>query len=1040
MSNPPQKQSFIKRMSLCCIVLQLSTFTFGFSLEAEASSRKSRAMSHFPEQVPSAQDHWVSGSVKSAGGEPLPGATVVEKGTTNGSVTDLDGNFRINVSESANLVISFIGYTTREISVRSRTAVDVTLEPTTTSLEEVVVIGYGTAKKSDLTGSVASAPLEAFLEAPNTSILQSLSGTVAGVTVNQSQFAGGEPDIQIRGRSTLNGAQDPLIVLDGIIYRGRIGDLNPGDIESIDILKDPSSKAIYGAQSANGVVIITTKQGKVSERPVITYSGYYATQTPANELTTYDREGYLKKARNVVWFADNPGAGVVGPYLAPDYTQPNPAWNDGDHIAFTAPQMAGYNAGTDFNWYDEVTSPGHIADHQLSIRAASEKTSYFISGGYTDQVGWMLNDTYKRYTVRINIDTDVTDWLTIGANTFGSFSDMSGQSPRLELLPMMSPLAAPRDGNGEFIPVPMGNNITNPFLASSADDLDKINNFSGIFFANVRIPQIEGLSYRINFSNNLVSTRRYFSDIYGSGITGSASKRNGATFDMMLDNIVTFQRRFAEHHGINATLVYGWNKRSGESTTASGTNYSNLDLSYNNLSQAVNQLISSTAWKEQFLYQMARLSYDFKNKYFLTGTVRRDGFSGFAENKKIGIFPSLGVGWMLSEEQVLKNSTFVNLLKIRASYGVTGNLTGRYSSQAQVSGNSRYIFGDGGSTVNGQTVTSLQNSNLTWEKTTGTNLGIDFAFFGEKLSGSLDFYQSTTTDLLWDLSLPALTGFDEIRTNLGKIANSGVELQLNATAVSSGPFAWNIGANISHNRNKIEELIGLDNDGDGKEDDLVSEGLFIGESIGRIYNYEVDRIWQIGDDIPTGYFPGSYKLVDVNGDGVITPDDRKILGRTEPAYSFGIQNTLSYKDFTLRFFVKGVQGGANGYMLANNPNEHNSTSLAQNTNWFREIDFWSPDNPDALYNLPGRDAQIDGVRYFQRNFVRLQDISLAYNVNRTITEKIGLQGVKLYVSGKNLLTITDWQGWDPETGQGFSRGTSSLPLMKGYTVGLDITL
>ncbi len=991
------------------------------------------------------QERNVSGKVTSLeDNSAIPGVNILIKGTTNGTVTDVDGNYKITLPNgTSTLVFSSIGYTSEEVVVSSQSVINIELSPDIQALSEVVVVGYGTQKKSDLTGAVVSAPLESFQEAPNTNILQSLSGSVPGVSVPQTQFAGEEPDINIRGRSTINGAQNPLIVLDGIIYRGRVSDLNPKDIKSIDILKDASSKAIYGAQAANGVVLITTKKGSSSETPTISYSGYYSTQAPANELHVYDREGFLKKARDVVWFSNDPDNGVVGPFLPPEYTQPNPAWNDGDHIPFTAELLAGYNNGTDFNWYDEVTDPGFITDHQLSIQSSTKNTSYYISGGYTKQVGWMLNDEYDRKTVRVNVDTDITDWLAIGANTFGAFSDLSGQSPNLGSLPMMSPLAAPRDENGELIVIPVGNNQTNPLLSTEVDDLDKINNISAIFYADVTIPQIKGLNYRLNFSNNYRTTQEYNSNIYGGGLLGSAFKRNGSTYDVMIDNIITYGTRISDDHGLNFTFVYGWNKISGESTLAEGNNYSNLGLSYNDLGSAVIKDISSTAWEESYLYQMARVNYDYKNKYFLTATVRNDGFSGFSENNKTGLFPSIGAGWTLSKEPFLNNSSLIDQLKLRASYGTTGNLTGRYSSLAVVSTSADlgYVYGDGGSTVNGQSVTSLQNNDLSWEKTTGINLGLDFGLFNSRITGSMDYYQSTTTDLLWDLTLPVLTGFNEIRTNLGKIANSGFEMLLNANVINTGDFNWNLTANFTSNNNEIQELIGLDHDGDGREDDLISANLFIGESIGSIYNYEIDRMYQIGDDIPDGYFPGSYKFVDQNGDGEIDPaNDRVILGRNEPAYILGFQNTLSYKNFTLKFFIKSIQGGKNGYMDDNNPNYFGSTSLAQNNNWYTEIDYWSPSNPDALYPAMGRDPQIQGTRYFQRNFVRLQDISLSYTLPENATEAIGLKNVKLFVSGKNLLTITDWQGWDPESGQGLNRSSSGLPLMKGYTFGIDISL
>ena len=323
-------------------------------------------------------------------------------------------------------------------------------------------------------------------------------------------------------------------------------------------------------------------------------------------------------------------------------------------------------------------------------------------------------------------------------------------------------------------------------------------------------------------------------------------------------------------------------------------------------------------------------------------------------------------------------------------------------------------------------------------------MGLDFSAFNSKLSGSIDYYQSNTTDLLWNFVLPEITGFQNITSNVGEISNRGVEVLLNTSPVSTSKFSWDIGLNVAANNNRIESLLGLDLDEDGQEDDLIANGLFIGQPIGTIYDYEVTGIYQISDDnIPAGFSPGQYQLRDVNGDGEIkAEDDRQILGHREPAYELGIQNTLRYGDFALKFFIKTIQGGNDGYLNINNPwaSGYGTPGTAQSANWFNEVYYWSPNNPNATYRLPGTNSAIGGQRYFARNFVRLQDISLSYNLNEKLVDKIGLQGLKVYVSGKNLLTITDWEGWDPETGQGLGTNGIALPVMKGLSVGLDISL
>ncbi len=964
----------------------------------------------------------------------LPGVNVIEKGTDNGTVTNIEGEYSLQVSDGAILVFSSIGYTPEEIEVGNRSVIDLTMTQDIQQLQELVVVGYGTQDRKSITGSVVRADLESFEEAPNTSVLQTLSGTLPGVNVNQTSRAGEEASIQIRGQTSINGSQQPLIVVDGIIYRGRLSDLNPRDIESIDVLKDVSSMAIYGAQAANGVVLVTTKQG-IEDRPItISYSGNFATQTPSNELAPLQRDGYLQAARDIDW---------QNSYLPPDYTEPNPNWTFENNVPFFPIIGQGLRDGTDYNWYDEVTDPGYITNHHLNVTGGTGKTSFFVSGGYTNQEGWMLNDTWERFTGRINLDLEITDWLTVGANSFGSFSDFSGESPQLGTLARSSPLAKPRDEEGNFIINPNGDLALNPFLISASDDLELRNNLSGIFYGQVIVPWIKGLSYRINMSHNYRWSNTANANIYGAGQTGSAGKFNETTYDFMLDNILTYKNNFNEH-GLEVTLVYGLNRINYEATLATGNNFPNLKLSYNNLETAVNQFIESRAWEEAFLYQMARVNYNFKGKYNITATVRRDGFSGFSDNNKIALFPSVGVGWFISDEPFMQNiNTFTNL-KFRASYGINGNLTSRYSSLARVASpdDSRYVFGDGGSTVNGITTTSLANPNLTWETTQGVNVGLDFGLLEGRLAGSLDYYQTITTDLLWDFSLPELTGFNDIRTNLGKIANSGFEAIINAIPVQNQNFSWNINFNFATNNNEIQELIGLDSDGDGREDDLIANGLFIGESIGTIYGYEINGLYQIDDDdIPSGWVPGTYRIVDLNNDGELTPQgDRKILGRREPSYSFGIQNTFNYKNFSFRFFIKSIQGGQNGYLGVNNPPLADTPGNAQSSNWYSEIDYWSPSNPNALFRLPGSERPLPANRFFQRNFVRLQDISLAYNFNRDLVDKLGMNGLKVFVSGKNLITLTDWLGWDPEPGNdGIAFEFGGLPIMQGISAGIDIS-
>lgn len=970
----------------------------------------------------------VKGRVTDEKGEGLPGVSILLKGTQQGMITDVNGTFSIEVpNDEAVLVFSFVGYVSQEVIVGNRTSLDVSLKVDQKNLEELVVVGFGTMKKSDLTGSIVTANLDAFKEAPNTNILQSIKGSIPGLDIGQINQAGAEPSIQIRGRNTINGNRSVLIVLDGIIYNGRLGDINPADIESLNILKDASSKAIYGAQAANGVILITTKSGIKDEKPTITYSTYIASQTPTSNMRLRNNQEKQLIIRDIYY---------KNAYLAPDYTALNPSWNF-TQTELVPENLKGIEEGTDFDWWKALTNPSFITDHALTVNGRTQKTDYYISGGFTKQKGFLLNDNYKRNSVRINLSTAVTDWFTIGANTFGSFTDFSGLFPEMYAMKLTSPFVKPVDENGKYIIYPSGaTNIINPFLAAQANNKEIKNKFNGTFYGIVKVPFIKGLEYRLNFNNDLFSENYFNGNQYDANLTGSILKINQKRLDRTIDNIFSYNNRF-NHHGISATFVTGYRSNEFESTQALGTNVSNISLSYNNLQQAAIQQIYSNAWKETFLYQMGRFNYNYRNTYMLTGTLRRDGYSGFSRNNQFALFPSLGLAWVVSNTSFLSIPK-VEHLKVRASYGVNGNMTSRYSSLARVSTSdeSRYVFGGGGTAI-GQSITSLSNNDLRWEKSNGLNIGLDFGLFDNRVSGTVDYYNTVTTDLLWNIVIPQITGFSSISSNVGKIRNKGLEIMLSTTPVKTKSFEWNVNLNYARNNNKIISLLGEDKNKDGKEDDLIGSNLFIGKSIGTVYHYKIDGIWQLNDEVMKGYYPGAYRIVDQDNNGTITADkDRVFLGRSEPAYSIGIQNEMKYQSFVFRFFVNSIQGGKNGYLGANTPANVQSTGNFANLNTFN-YDLWSVSNPTGKYAIGWAQPQINPTPYYSRSFVRLQDISLAYQLKSTLINKIGGKNAKIFASAKNLFTITKWDGWDPETGQGVN--SDAYPVLKSFSLGIELS-
>jgi TonB-dependent starch-binding outer membrane protein SusC len=999
----------------------------------------------------------ITGKVTDENGQAIPGTSILEKGTKTGVAASANGTFSIKVSSNtAILIFSSVGYKSKEEVVNNKSVLNVVLGSDISQLSEVVVVGYGTQKKKDLTGSIASADLVAFKESPNVSILQSLKGALPGLTIGQPTRAGDEASINIRGTSTLNGNTSVLIIVDGIIFNGRLSDISPSDVQSVDVLKDPSSKAVYGSQAANGVILITTKSGKSATKPTITYSGSYAVSNPTVKSSLLRRDAFLEKIRDINYlkaFTKDSG-----------YTTPDPAWTFANSELFPV-SIAGVNSTNDFDWYGALTQEAVITNHSLSIAGGSDKTNYFISGAYTKEKGLIKNDDYGRYTMRINIDTEVTKWLTIGANTSGAFTNFFKDAPDMNSIVGTNPLVLPRDDNGNYRINPIGDFNVNPFLAAENDRSELQSRLVGNFYGIVRIPTLPGFSYRVNFGNNLKFFKNYSSSIYSAGQTGQAQKNDATQYEQTLDNIINYKQNFGKH-SIDFTALYGYNTSEFNNTSATGTGFSDLNLSYNSLQQAEIQKISSSGWKEALLYQMGSLAYNYGGKYLFKATIRRDGFSGFSPSNKTGIFPSIGLGWVISEENFFKNIKAIDYLKIRGSYGENGNKVDRYSSLARVGSgttstsqtdidNTKYVFGDGGTTAISRSINTLANTNLRWERTAGVNIGVDFAILKNRIDGNIEFYNSTTNDLLWKQSLPETSGFKEVFTNLGQINNTGIEFMIHATPVKKKDFSWDVTLNFTRNRNKVVTILGEDKNGDGVEDDLIGSSLFIGKPIGSIYDYEVKGIYQLADEKLAGFQAGTYKYDDINADGKITAaDDRKILGNKEAAYQFGIQNTISYKQFTLRAFVNSIQGGENSYLGANYPYGYNGTpGNATNANYFDFTNYWSPRNPNGTFPQVWVATPVSGRQYFQRSFVRLQDISLSYSLTSGAAKAIGATNAKLFVSGKNLLTFTNWVGWDPEVNTAvrpagatedinIPSGAISLnafPVMKSVSVGLEIT-
>ncbi|NLK53439.1 MAG: TonB-dependent receptor [Bacteroidales bacterium] len=981
----------------------------------------------------------VSGTVTDlATGDPMPGVNIVVKGTVVGTLSGPDGKYSLAVTGPNDiLVFSFIGYNSLEVALAGRTTLNVELESATTELDEVIVTGYGTQKKSDLTGSVVRVTMDDKASLANMNISQALSGATAGVNVQGSGLAGTEPDLSIRGQTSLSASDRPLIVLDGIIFNGAISDINVSDVESIYILKDASAAAVYGSRSANGVMLITTKRGK-SAKPVVSFNMYYGYQDMTNNpMRVMNAQEYAVRLVDYYyqqdlysWYKTKP-TGPEGKPVRPDV-------NNKELVAArlrTQEERDNYMAGNEIDWVDEITHIAPIQNYNINVSGKTTNSNYYVSGSYTNEEGILRNDKYSRFTLHSNLESKITDWFTLSVSSSYSYRAYSGLNADLGHARSCSPLANNKIGQpvwdmyltGEaYMPYPLNNlYVTNE---------DKRNSLFMVGSGKITVPWVKGLTYELNYSNTfLTRTNNSFYPVTvpgGAGNKGRAYKLPEEERNWIVNNIVTYLRSFGQHQ-INATLLYSAENRNFQSSSIDAQGFDNPVLGFNNVSLGTQYAVASSAWEENSLSYMARLNYTFMSRYLLTATWRRDGFSGFGPDKKFANFPSVSLGWVLSDESFMQSIPKV-YLKLRTSYGENGNQgIGRYSSFSRMTADA-YVFGP--TTSVAVYPSTLGNASLAWEKTASLNVGIDFGFLDRRISGSIDVYKAKTSDVLVSRALPPTTGYASVWTNIGAIDNKGIELELN-TINLTGQLGWETNFVFSLNRDKISRLYGDKNDKD------IGNSWFVGEPISAIYDYEMmGGLWTEADLYAgrtyDNWYPGQYKYVDQNNDGVIEPNnDRKVIGYRSPSYRFSINNTFNWKNFTFSFFINSIQGGKKYYQMNNasvvNVDWRSDNVLRINASAVRP--YWTPENgvnnATGVYNSP---AVSSGI-YESRSFVRLQDVSLAYRFNQTVLSKLDIEALQVYIASKNPYVWTKWSGWDPET------GTSNSPLMRNITAGFRVT-
>jgi TonB-linked SusC/RagA family outer membrane protein len=960
----------------------------------------------------------VKGTVVDDKGAPVPGASIGVVGTSQGVVADVNGKFTLSLTGPSTLNVSFVGMGSKTVSVSQATdALKITLTQSGKDLAEVIVVGYGTQKRSDVTGSVTSVPKQRLSQLPVTNVLQAIEGAVAGVNVTTtSSVPGSQPAALIRGQNSINANSGPYVVVDGIPLSktgGSLNDINSNDIASVEILKDASATAIYGTNGSNGVILITTKRGNAGT-PVIRYNGYAGVEDLARILTPRNGAEYVQK------YAD---------YLKQTgQTQTNPVPNFGE--------LANYNAGKTTDWVKEATQQGVIQDHNLSVSGGSNDVKYFISGDYLDQKGVIKGYQFKRVALRSNLDVNVTSFLTIGTSLFLASNNYDGGRANLLFATAMSPYGQEYNANGTYAIYPMNPEqlYTNPLLGLTTKQLSRTTNINGNGYAEIKFPGVlTGLKYRLNAGYTFFPERRSsYTGRLANDMIGTASNFNASTNSYTLENILSYAKNWDKHH-IDFTGLYSSQQRKYSSTSAGASGFINDELGADNLGAGATQTSGSYRDRYALNSQMGRVNYSYDSRYLLTITARRDGSSVFGANTtKYGVFPSAALGWNVSNESFMKDSKVVDNLKLRLSYGQTGNEAIPVYRTITTDGTARSPF-NGISTI-GVLAGNLGNSALQWENTKTANIGVDFSLFKNRVSGSIDAYQNKTNGLLLLRSLPIITGYSAVFDNIGKTQNRGIEVTLNTHNIESTDFRWETTIVFATNKNQITYLYG-----DGKDD--LGNRWFLGKPISVVYDYKMTGIWQTGEDASKqdpGAKPGDLKFADLNGDGKITPDgDRMILGQTTPKWTGGLTNTFHYKNINLSVFIQTAQG-----MTKNNQDlTYGDETGRRNTPV--EIGYWTADNksntrPALSYN------NTRGYGYASdASYTRIKDVTLSYVFGQSMLQKLHLGGLTVYASGRNLHTFTNWIGWDPEnnySGRGSGDWTNNYPLTRTFILGLNVSL
>ena len=1007
----------------------------------------------------------VTGQVVDEGQRPMPGVNVIVKGTSNGTSTDTDGKYSINVeNEDAVLLFSFIGYLSQEVQVGTRTVIDIALAPDIATLSEVVVVGYGTQNKASVTGAISSVSAQEISEQPVVNVSQALQGRVAGVTVVNNGTPGEAPIIRIRGVGTVNNA-NPLFVVDGF-PTGDLNSFNPKDIESVEVLKDASAAAIYGSRAANGVILITTKRGANNKKLSVNFDSYYGVERPWRTLDLLNTEQYISLATEMMTNADIHTQQTTNPDIVVGSSIPTRIRTGGLDLPINSETSQTFRQ-TNTDWQEEMFRTGRIQQHKVELMGGSEYSRMFASLGFFEQEGIMLGTGYRRGDARINSDHNVSKRITVGQNFYVAFDErkieqQAGGRTQLQHMIRNSPyfpVYSPDNYGGFFGSQGLdGSDPENPVRIATMDQQNQQRlKFLGNAYVDFKI--FDFLTYRFQGGVDYVDyTQRTHLPAYNTG-TGGYSARGEANINqnrqnfasILLTNQLTFNKTFGDH-SLNVTAVAERQTNNFSQVTGQGNNSQSNDI--REPVALSNVAFNGNRSQSALISYIGRLNYEFAGKYLVGVSFRRDGSSRFAPGNKWGNFPAASIGWRISEESFLSGNNVISDLKLRASYGLTGNnQSSDYAYLSTISGNQIYQFDKSSATASaGYTIRGLANPNLTWETTYMTNVGFDLGILDDRFTLSAEYFYNKTTDMIIARPIPISYGYDTAPfDNVGEVANRGFELELGYRK-SQGALTFDVSGNLSVVRNEVLSL--------GDEGTTIAAGDWygdnltlteVGEPIGYFNGYTMEGIFQTGETstLQPNAKPGDVKFKDVNGDGVLDASDKHNIGHFLPDFSYGVSFSANWKAFDASLFLQGVSGNeiysVVKYDLEGMTRLFNSGTAV--------LDRWTVENPSntvprAISGDPSGNARASRRFIENGSYFRVKNLTIGYSIPASSLGGFtnnSLNKLRIYVTTQNLLTLTKYDsGYDPEIGnrtvanltQGIDYG--QFPQARSFVVGVQV--